>query len=321
MKQGFIKVAAATPKISVADCVENTQSILESIREMREAGAKIMVLPELAVTGYTCSDLFWQERLIRESERQLSFLLDRTRGVDALIFVGMPMEVFGKLYNVAAVMNRGNLLGIVPKKHIPSYHEFYEGRHFTPGEEQVVWIEKNGERVPFGMNLLFSCREMPKLVVAAEICEDLWVPNPPSVNHALAGATVLVNLSASDEMTGKDLYRRELVQSQSARTVAGYIYADAGVQIIIYQPKHLQQLLRFQDIIQRVAAAHRRPDGSVQFKLPHILLDIQDIASRCKLFFLGFLQHVRGAVHTDHIISAGRQQFRHLPRAASQIQH
>lgn len=228
MKQGFIKVAAATPKISVADCVENTQSILESIREMREAGAKIMVLPELAVTGYTCSDLFWQERLIRESERQLSFLLDRTRGVDALIFVGMPMEVFGKLYNVAAVMNRGNLLGIVPKKHIPSYHEFYEGRHFTPGEEQVVWIEKNGERVPFGMNLLFSCREMPKLVVAAEICEDLWVPNPPSVNHALAGATVLVNLSASDEMTGKDLYRRELVQSQSARTVAGYIYADAG---------------------------------------------------------------------------------------------
>ena len=228
MRQGFVKVAAATPKILVADCVENTRVILESIREMSRAGAKIMVLPELAVTGYTCSDLFWQEQLIWESERQLSRLLDETRGVDALIFVGMPMEIFGKLYNVAAVMNRGKLLGIVPKKHLPSYHEFYEGRHFTPGEEQTVWIEREGERIPFGMNLLFACRELPRLIVAAEICEDLWVPNPPSVSHALAGATVLVNLSASDEMTGKDTYRRELVRSQSARLVAGYIYADAG---------------------------------------------------------------------------------------------
>ena len=228
MRQGFVKVAAATPKILVADCVENTRVILESIREMSRAGAKIMVLPELAVTGYTCSDLFWQEQLIWESERQLSRLLDETRGVDALIFVGMPMEIFGKLYNVAAVMNRGKLLGIVPKKYLPSYHEFYEGRHFTPGEEQTVWIEREGERIPFGMNLLFACRELPRLIVAAEICEDLWVPNPPSVSHALAGATVLVNLSASDEMTGKDTYRRELVRSQSARLVAGYIYADAG---------------------------------------------------------------------------------------------
>ena len=228
MRQGFVKVAAATPKILVADCVENTRVILESIREMSRAGAKIMVLPELAVTGYTCSDLFWQEQLIWESERQLSRLLNETRGVDALIFVGMPMEIFGKLYNVAAVMNRGKLLGIVPKKYLPSYHEFYEGRHFTPGEEQTVWIEREGERIPFGMNLLFACRELPRLIVAAEICEDLWVPNPPSVSHALAGATVLVNLSASDEMTGKDTYRRELVRSQSARLVAGYIYADAG---------------------------------------------------------------------------------------------
>ena len=228
MKQGFVKVAAATPKVAVADCVENTDRILACIREMQEEGAKIMVLPELAVTGYTCGDLFWQERLVREAGRQLDRILEETMGVDALIFVGLPMEVFGKLYNVAAVLNRGTLLGIVPKKHIPSYHEFYEGRHFTPGQEQVEWIERNGEKVPFGMNLLFACREMPRLIAAAEICEDLWVPAPPSVSHALAGATVLVNLSASDEMTGKDRYRRDLVRGQSARLVAGYIYADAG---------------------------------------------------------------------------------------------
>ncbi len=228
MKQGFVKAAAATPKVAVADCVENTDRILKCIREMQEEGAKIMVLPELAVTGYTCGDLFWQERLVREAGRQLDRILEETRGVDALIFVGLPMEVFGKLYNVAAVLNRGTLLGIVPKKHIPSYHEFYEGRHFTPGQEQVEWIERNGEKIPFGMNLLFACREMPRLIAAAEICEDLWVPAPPSVSHALAGATVLVNLSASDEMTGKDRYRRDLVRGQSARLVAGYIYADAG---------------------------------------------------------------------------------------------
>ena len=228
MRQGFIKAAAATPKILVADCAENAGTILKSIQEMKELGAKIMVLPELAVSGYTCSDLFWQDRLIKEADRQLTRLQKETTGVDALIFVGLPMEMFGKLYNVAAVMNRGRLLGIVQKKHLPSYHEFYEGRHFTPGEEKVIWIERNGEKVPFGMNLLFACREMPRLIAAAEICEDLWVPNPPSVNHALAGATVLVNLSASDEMTGKDTYRRELVRGQSARLVAGYIYADAG---------------------------------------------------------------------------------------------
>ena len=124
MKQGFVKAAAATPKVVVADCAENTDRILESIQNMREAGAKIMVLPELAITGYTCSDLFWQERLLREADHQLMRLMKETTGVDALIFVGLPMEIFGKLYNVAAVLNRGKLLGLVPKKHNPSYHEW-----------------------------------------------------------------------------------------------------------------------------------------------------------------------------------------------------
>ena len=228
MKQGFVKTAAATPKILVADCRENAGLIVEEIRRMEKEGAKIMVLPELCITGYTCSDLFWQERLLKEAQEALRTILRETRQTDALIFVGMPFEQGGKLYNTAAVLNRGRLLGIVPKKYLPNYNEFYELRHFTPGKEAVEWIEWDGEQIPFGMNLLFSCRTMPNLTVAAEICEDLWAPAPPSVQHALAGATVIVNLSASDEMTGKDMYRKSLVSAQSARLICGYIYASAG---------------------------------------------------------------------------------------------
>ena len=228
MKQGFVKVAAATPKIAVADCKKNVEVILESIREMEEKGAKVMVLPELCITGYTCADLFWQGRLLEEAKESLQKIANETADVDALIFVGLPLEVYGKLYNVAAVLNHGELLGIVPKKYLPNYNEFYEARHFTPGEETAEEITLFGRTVPFGMNLLFSCEDMPHLTVAAEICEDLWAPEPPSVRHALAGATVIVNLSASDEMVGKDSYRRNLVATQSARLVGGYLYSTAG---------------------------------------------------------------------------------------------
>lgn len=228
MKQGFVKVAAATPKIAVADCKKNVEVILESIREMEEKGAKVMVLPELCITGYTCADLFWQGRLLEEAKESLQKIANETADVDALIFVGLPLEVYGKLYNVAAVLNHGELLGIVPKKYLPNYNEFYEERHFTPGEETAEEITLFGRTVPFGMNLLFSCEDMPHLTVAAEICEDLWAPEPPSVRHALAGATVIVNLSASDEMVGKDSYRRNLVATQSARLVCGYLYSTAG---------------------------------------------------------------------------------------------
>ena len=202
--------------------------ILESIREMEETGAKVMVLPELCITGYTCADLFWQGRLLEEAKESLQKIANETADVDALIFVGLPLEVYGKLYNVAAVLNHGELLGIVPKKYLPNYNEFYEARHFTPGEETAEEITLFGRTVPFGMNLLFSCEDMPHLTVAAEICEDLWAPEPPSVRHALAGATVIVNLSASDEMVGKDSYRRNLVATQSARLVCGYLYSTAG---------------------------------------------------------------------------------------------
>ncbi|MCH1984310.1 NAD(+) synthase [Ruminococcus sp. OA3] len=228
MKQGFIKTAAGTPKIKVADCIHNADQAIALIREMEHQKAKIMVLPELCITGYTCGDLFWQDRLLYSAKEQLLRIVRDTADVNALIFIGLPIEADGKLYNAAAAFSQGKILGMVPKTHIPSYREFYEGRHFASGPETARWLEINGEQIPFGTNQLFRCSSVPGLAVAAEICEDLWAPNPPSVSHALAGATVIVNLSASDEETGKDEYRSGLVTSQAARLICGYLYATAG---------------------------------------------------------------------------------------------
>ncbi len=225
MKDGFIKVAALSPEIRVADCVYNTESICAGIEEGLREHAKILVFPELCVTGYTCGDLFWQETLLEATRDSLSKLIAFSAGKDALIFVGLPLERNGKLYNVAAAFSDGELLGFVPKRHLPNYNEFYEARYFTPGCEEVSYINFNGQTVPFGMNLLFYVKN---LCVAAELCEDLWAPNPPSTAHALAGANVIVNLSASDEVIGKSDYRRNLVAGQSARLLCGYIYASAG---------------------------------------------------------------------------------------------
>lgn len=228
MKDGFVTVAAATPVITVADCNANTQAILECIHQAYRAGAKIIVLPELCITAYTCSDLFWQTELLDRAEDALDDLIDKTREIDALVLVGLPLRAQGKLYNVAAVFHAGELLGFVPKVNLPAYNEFYEARHFTSGQADMGTISFKGREVPFGTNLLFCCTTMPDLVVAAELCEDLWVPNPPSISHALAGASVLCNLSASDEMVGKRTYRESLVSGQSARLIACYIYATAG---------------------------------------------------------------------------------------------
>ena len=228
MRHGFIKTAAGTPKIQVADCVYNAGEILKLIRQMETEGAKIMAFPELCITGYTCQDLFWQTLLLDSAKEQLVWLAGETSQVNALIIVGLPWEYNGKLYNVAAVLNRGKILGLVPKTNLPNYAEYYEARHFTPADPETHMVTIGEENVPFGTKLLFSCPQMPGMKVAVEICEDLWVPNPPSVGHALAGANVIVNLSASDEITGKDSYRRNLVGGQSARLVCGYIYADAG---------------------------------------------------------------------------------------------
>ena len=228
MRHGFIKTAAGTPKIQVADCVYNAGEILKLIRQMETEGAKIMAFPELCITGYTCQDLFWQTLLLDSAREQLIWLAKETSQVDALIIVGLPWEYNGKLYNVAAVLNRGTILGLVPKTNLPNYAEYYEARHFTPADQDSHMVKIDGVEVPFGTKLLFSCPQMTGMKVAVEICEDLWVPNPPSVAHALAGANVIINLSAGDEITGKDTYRRELVKGQSARLICGYIYATAG---------------------------------------------------------------------------------------------
>lgn len=228
MKNGFVKVAAGTPKIQVADCIHNTEEILKIIKEMETEGAKIMAFPELCITGYTCEDLFWQNVLLDSAKDRLLWLADQTSDVDALIFVGLPLEAEGKLYNAAAVLNHGKILGFVPKTSLPNYAEYYEMRHFTPADDLMRFIRMGKEEIPFGRNLLFTCPQVPGIQVAVEICEDLWIPNPPSIKHALAGANVIVNLSAGDEVTGKDVYRRQLVNGQSARLICAYIYATAG---------------------------------------------------------------------------------------------
>lgn len=233
MIHGFIKTAAVTPKVQVADPEGNAREIIRLAKEAAGNGAKIIVFPELCITGYTCGDLFLQELLLESAKEALLQIIRETRELDALIFAGLPWEKEGKLYNVAAVFQGGKLLGLVPKTCIPNYGEFYELRHFARGnrEADAVWTDSgDGERdyIPFGTRLLFTCEEMPGLAVAAEICEDVWVPDPPSIHHALAGATVIVNCSASDETTGKDAYREALISGQSARLVCGYIYANAG---------------------------------------------------------------------------------------------
>lgn len=228
MKHGFVKVAAVTPKIKVADPAYNAGQIKEKMYEAYDKGAKVIVFPELCLTGYTCNDLFLQEILLEETLRQLVFLTACTEGHDSLVFVGLPFEKAGKLYNVAAALQDGRILGLIPKMYIPAYAEFYEGRHFMPGDETVSFVQIDGKDVPFGSSILFEADAVKGLTVACEICEDLWVPNPPATYHALAGATLIVNLSASNETIGKDVYRELLVKSASARMVAGYVYASAG---------------------------------------------------------------------------------------------
>lgn len=228
MKHGFVKVAAITPKIRVADPVYNAQVICEKIDEAVEKGAQILVFPELCLTGYTCNDLFLQELLLKRAREQLVVIANHTIGLDALLFVGLPLEHEQKLYNVAAVLQNGEILAFIPKSNIPNYAEFYEYRHFTPGKATVTTCVFEGEEIPIGRNILLETEVIEGLIIGCEICEDAWVANPPSTAHALAGATVIVNLSASDETVGKDTYRETLISATSARLLAAYIYASAG---------------------------------------------------------------------------------------------
>ena len=230
MKYGFIKVAAASPEVIVADTVANSNAIIAAARRADALGVKLLVTPELGVTGYTCGDLFLQKRLLDRSREAVAEIAASTADLGCIIVVGAPLRFGTTLYNCAVVMLNGQILGVVPKKNLPNYGEFYELRQFSPAPDskELLTVELCGQYVPFGTQLIFRCEELPEFAFGCEICEDLWVPEPPSTKLALNGATIICNLSASDETVGKASYRRELVRSQSARLICGYVYADAG---------------------------------------------------------------------------------------------
>jgi NAD+ synthase (glutamine-hydrolysing) len=229
MAHGFIRVAAITPDTVVADTKANALSIIDWSQKAADDGAQIIAFPELCITGYTCGELFFQDTLQEGAIQALRLIAEKTKALDAIIFAGLPVFYAGHLRNVAAAINRGHVLGFVPKLNLPNYSEFYEARYFAPGPQYSETIALPNGEIPIGSNLIFSCDSIPGVDIAAELCEDLWVPDSPSTHAALSGASIIVNLSASDELTGKASYRRQLVAMQSAKTYTSYIYANAGI--------------------------------------------------------------------------------------------
>ena len=231
MRDGFLTVAAGTPEIRVADCAYNAGQIIALMKEAAGRGVKVLCLPELCITGYTCGDLFLQSTLLRGAEEALGRILEETAELDVVTAVGLPVRHQGKLYNCAAVLHKGQILGLVPKTNIPNYTEFYEARWFTSGRElgdTDFCVSLCGQTPEFSTGLVFRCENLPGLVIGVEICEDLWVADTPSTRLAAGGATLILNPSASDEIVCKDSYRRSLVACTSGRLVCGYVYADAG---------------------------------------------------------------------------------------------
>ena len=234
MKDGFICVAAGTPKVRVADCRYNAEQIFTMMREAEKQGVKILALPELCLTGYTCGDLFLQDTLLNGAAEGLRTILEATRHLEVLTALGMPLRARGKLYNCAVVIQKGDILAVVPKTYVPNYGEFYEKRWFEGGEDITSQVSiglpgADGGTMYTGLGqAIIDCPAVPGLKVGVEICEDLWAADPPSRRLAEAGATVILNLSASNEVVGKAAYRRQLVVGQSGRLCCGYVYADAG---------------------------------------------------------------------------------------------
>lgn len=230
MNYGFVRVGAAIPALKVANCEYNTRQMLASIQEAEGKGVQILVFPELSITAYTCGDLFHQQRLLQEALVQLKNIMDGTSGSDITAIIGMPLYMDNQLFNCGVVVQRGKILGVVPKTYIPGYSEFYEERWFSSGARaKSTYISLLGQQVPFGVDLLFEDTEMTGMCFGIEICEDLWVPIPPSSYQALGGATVVFNLSASNEVIGKYEYRRELIRQQSGKCMAAYVYASCGI--------------------------------------------------------------------------------------------
>ena len=228
MKDGFVSVACGTPKLRLADCNYNAEQTFTLMRKAEKAGAKVLVLPELGLTGYSCGDLFYQDTLLRASEEALSTVLAATRNLEVVTAVGMPLRVNNKLYNCAVIIQKGTVLGVVPKTHLPNYGEFYEKREFATAPEENGTVTLLGKSVPFGNKMVFRCANMPDLALGFEVCEDMWAPCSPAVDLTAAGATVIGNLSASNDIIGKDSYRRQLVTMQSAKLLCGYVYTSAG---------------------------------------------------------------------------------------------
>ena len=228
MKDGFVSVACGTPKLRLADCNYNAEQTFTLMRKAEKAGAKVLVLPELGLTGDACGDLFSQDPLLRSSEEALSTVLAATRNLEVVTAVGMPLRVNNKLYNCAVIIQKGTILGVVPKTHLPNYGEFYEKREFATAPEENGTVTLLGKSVPFGNKMVFRCANMPDLALGFEVCEDMWVPCSPAVDLTAAGATVIGNLSASNDIIGKDSYRRQLVTMQSAKLLCGYVYTSAG---------------------------------------------------------------------------------------------
>jgi len=226
---GFIRVGAAVPCLKVADCIYNASEILQSVKKASEKNIKILVFPELCITGYTCGDLFYQNTLLNSALKGLENILKNTSEIDMFISVGLPIFIDNQIFNCAAMLHKGKILGIVPKTYIPNYNEFYEKRWFSSALTlKSSDIELYGQSVPIGKDLLFTVKQNKNICIGAEICEDLWAPIPPSSYLCMAGANIIINLSASNEIVSKGEYRKSLVSQQSARCMSAYIYSSAG---------------------------------------------------------------------------------------------
>ncbi len=232
MKYGFVKTACASPRLKVADCKFNAEQIVTVAKEASKNGASVIVFPELSITGYTCGDLFFQRTLQTAAEAQLKQIITETAKLDSLIFVGLPVARTEGIYNCAAAIYHGELLALIAKSYLPNYGEFYERRHFTPFQQNMStqFIDFAGfTEVPFGTDILIQDEENQQVIIGCELCEDLWVPVPPSSRHILAGAVIIANLSGGNEIIGKADYRRSLVKLHSARSLCAYLYANAGL--------------------------------------------------------------------------------------------